>query len=430
MKTRRLAMLALAVVLASAGPSLARRRKPQPVQVHVVNDRAIPLYKLGEPATFSITVTDHGKPVTKGEVLVTVTYGMGRRILTEKRTLGEKPITVTQTLKAPGFVHCRGMYTVGKERYYGDGAAGFDALAVQPGQTLPKDFTAFWEAGRAELAKIPLDLKLKPLPKYTNDRVAGYEISFANINGTRMYGLLAVPKKGKGPYPVDLRIPGASVSTLRRPPTRWAYRGVIGLVMSVHDFPTDLPKEELAKQKKRLTGYQWFGIPDRKQYYFYRVILGLDRALDYLASRPDVDRKRIVVNGSSQGGGLSLIMAGLNKHVTAAAANHPALCDHAAKLKGRRPGWPAIVARARKRRKEGLAMSAYYDVVNFSRFIHCPTLIAVGFVDAKCSPSVVYAAYNQIKAPKEIINEPHTGHSWNPATSKRLAAWVDARLGL
>ena len=40
---------------------------------------------------------------------------------------------------------------------------------------------------------------------------------------------------------------------------------------------------------------------------------------------PEWDRKHLVVYGSSQGGGSALILAGFNKHVTALAANVPAL---------------------------------------------------------------------------------------------------------
>ena len=53
---------------------------------------------------------------------------------------------------------------------------------------------------------------------------------------------------------------------------------------------------------------------------------------------PEWDRKHMVIDGSSQGGGSALILSGLNKNITALAANVPALCDHGGVKTGRSSG--------------------------------------------------------------------------------------------
>jgi cephalosporin-C deacetylase-like acetyl esterase len=149
------------------------------------------------------------------------------------------------------------------------------------------------------------------------------------------------------------------------------------------------------------------------------------------ASRPDFDGKRFAVYGSSQGGGLSLILAGLNPRITAAAANVPALCDHAGYLAGRAPGWPRLVPQRapEAERARYLSMSAYFDVVNFARRIRCPAIVSVGFVDSTCPPGSVYAAYNAIAAPKRMFHGPRTGHGSPPSFGKYCGRWLSGRLG-
>ncbi len=48
------------------------------------------------------------------------------------------------------------------------------------------------------------------------------------------------------------------------------------------------------------------------------VYLNCIQAISYLASRPDVDKSRIVVVGGSQGGRLSVVLAGLDSRIAAA----------------------------------------------------------------------------------------------------------------
>jgi cephalosporin-C deacetylase-like acetyl esterase len=181
---------------------------------------------------------------------------------------------------------------------------------------------------------------------------------------------------------------------------------------------------------EKRTHYSIAGAPDRNRYYFRRAILGLDRAINYLVSREDFDGKHLIVTGGSQGGGLSLILAGLNEHVTAAAAGVPALCDQRAELIGRSATWPRLLAYAGHRSPDWVSMSEYFDGVNFARRIKCPTVVQVGFIDNTCPATSVYAAYNVITAPKYIFNGPLSGHGGNMPGSDFVMKWQLGQLGL
>jgi cephalosporin-C deacetylase-like acetyl esterase len=226
-------------------------------------------------------------------------------------------------------------------------------------------------------------------------------------------------------------VSSAGVGKPRGPSYGYAAQGILTLSLGVHDHDLLLPKAEYRKMSRgRLKAYYQQGAPDREKYYFRRAILGIDRAITWLASRPDYDGKHMLYYGSSQGGGFGLILAGLNPHITAMAANVPALCDHTGALANRSPGWPRLVGRCPPDQKKAyLKMSGYFDAVNFARKIRCPVLLSVGLIDSTCSPSSVYAAYNEIRSQKRIFAGPLTGHGTPPDFGKYLAKWKPGQLG-
>ena len=65
---------------------------------------------------------------------------------------------------------------------------------------------------------------------------------------------------------------------------------------------------------------------------------------------------------------------------------------------------------------------SYVDNVNLARRIRARCLVSVGLMDDICPPSTVFAAYNAISAPKELVVHPYSGHQ--PPTThydRRLA---------
>ena len=417
----------------SALPPAARAARPKPdTVVEVKVDRENGLYKPGETATFRIQVLHKGTPVQEGQVAATLSLDGGKTLKQEELTLGPEPATISGMIDVPGFLRCTAIYRKGRA-WYGWGGAGFDPLQIKATTPMPKDFKAFWEQGRKKLAEIPVEPKLKPLPKYSNADADAYMISFATGKDSRLYGFFCAPKgkKSRPPFAAIVQIESAGLGKPRRPSTGWARRGILSLQMGVHDHELLLPaKEYLAMRKGRLKGYTKQGVPDREKYYYRKTILGLDRAVTWLANRPDFDGKHLVCWGSSQGGGMSLIMGGLNPRITAVCASVPALCDHWGDTVQRSAGWPRIYrAAAPKDRDAARQMAAYFDAVNFCRLIKAPTLVGVGFKDTTCCPSSVYSAYNVIQAPKRIFNDPDRGHGTPKSLARFMYRWIAGKLG-
>jgi cephalosporin-C deacetylase len=108
--------------------------------------------------------------------------------------------------------------------------------------------------------------------------------------------------------------------------------------------------------------------------------------------------------------------------VTHVAANVPALSDHFGHRVGRANGWPNWVWDPASAQAES---AAYYDAAFFAQHIRVPTLVGVGLADVTCSPSSVYAAWNALGGPKDIVVGPTSGHEGPPDWSARLATWLD-----
>ncbi|MFA7230702.1 MAG: acetylxylan esterase [Victivallaceae bacterium] len=400
--------------------------------VTVKTDRESALYKCGEQAEFDVTVMKDGKLLKNGEATAELSNDGLKKMGKQKIDLSKNnPFKISGAMEKPGFLRCTVVVGNPADKLSGLGGAGFEPEKIQPMTQMPEDFKKFWADGQKRLEQIPPDVKLEKLEKYCNDKHECYKISFANIDNTRIYGFLSVPK-GKGPFPAFVTVLGAGPGACS-PNTQFVDKGVLTLVMNVHPYDPPLERKQLEKLYKELNkelSYPLQGAPDMEKYFFRRAILGINRAVDWLAARSDWDKKHLVVSGSSQGGAFTLILAGLNPNVTAAGANVPALCDHAGYLAERSPGWPRLVLGYGKQKPEFLKMSAYFDTVNFARNITCPTVVCVGFIDTTCSASSVYAAYNIINAPKLIVNKTLMGHRQDPEFYAFLNKWITGQLGL
>ena len=95
------------------------------------------------------------------------------------------------------------------------------------------------------------------------------------------------------------------------------------------------------------------------------------------------------------------------------------------------PCWPKIVPMVEgKPEPKALEASRYFDNVNFAaRTKARGAIVTVGFIDATCPPSTVYAAYNALPiADKKIFNDIPSGHSNSPAASAAMADAVKAHV--
>jgi cephalosporin-C deacetylase-like acetyl esterase len=304
---------------------------------------------------------------------------------------------------------------------------------IQPSAPRPADFDAFWQAKIKGLKALPANPNLTPAD--SGEATVEYaQLTLDNINGSHVYGQLAKPKRD-GKFPAMLIVQWAGVYGLPKSNVvSPAKNGWMALNIMAHDLPLDQPEEFYKKASATtLNNYTSIGNDDRETSYFLRMLLGCYRAADYLSARPDWDGRVFVVTGTSQGGLQGLATAGLHPKVTAVLVCVPAGCDTTGPLAGRSVSWPYWFRSTQgKDEKKVMETSRYFDGVNFASNIRCPALVAVGLIDQTSCPAGVFAAFNQIKGPKEavvMVNSPHQNKNNSQAAwGRRSHEWLSALL--
>ena len=300
--------------------------------------------------------------------------------------------------------------------------AGADFKTATP---RPADFDAYWENAIAALDReVPEDARCEHDPALDTAAFTCYRVSFATYGkNRRVYGFLSVPKAGKAPFPVRITVPGAGRGAF----VPFKQTGCIGLVMNVHDYApkANRAEQEAAYQDENARwgapyGVKWYyhsGIQkSREDYFYYGAILGINRAVNWLARRKDVDLGDFTYRGQSQGGAFGIYLAALNPHITVATISEPAITDTLAYKVGRQSGWPRIVEEQPDKSPANIAAieerMRYFDAVNFVPRIKCPTRWLAGWEDKLCPAECVHAGYNRLNGAndKRIVDGEFLGH--------------------
>ena len=403
----------------------------QPVSIVITPDHDNWEYKLGEPSNFSVQVLKFGVPQKN----VMVKYQVGPERMkpykADSMLLKDGRFTITGvTLKEPGFLRCVVTAVVDGKQYRNLTTTGYDIEKIQPTVTKPNDFDAFWKNTADELSKLPLDAKMTLMPERSSAKTNVYHVNCQGYGGSRLYGILAVPKK-PGKYPAVLQVPGAGIRPYG-PDLELADQGLIVLTIGIHGISVVLdPSVYLDLTAGGLKSYFTFNMDDKDKYYYKRVYANTIRANDLIYSLPEFDGETLAVSGGSQGGALSIITASLDKRVKYFAALYPALSDLTGYAKGRAGGWPHMLNQNEawfSNNEKTLNTLSYYDVVNFAKGISIEGYFTWGFNDETCPPTSFYAAYNSITTPKQASIFHDTGHWTYPEQREKYNKWLLSKL--
>ncbi len=380
-------------------------------------------YTPGDPVKFLITAPAGTR----------ITYTLGLEMMPAESQNATVPESGTLsldggTLQKPGFLRCIAN-APGFARNLA--TAAFSPEKIQPTQTEPADFDAFWNKARADLVKLPIDAQLTPLPQFNTANADAFEVSLQNIGTppattSRFYGLLYIPR-GEGPFPAMMSPPGAGVRGPDRDIWNWTDppRNFIVLYPSIHEMPL-APLPTLPGTAQVSGNYATIGLDNPDHYSFRRVLMGCLRADDYLVSLPKWDHKNLVAYGGSQGGYLSITTAALDPRVTLLCPSYPAYGDETGYLHNRPAGWPGFKwsDTADPQRAAKIATTAYFDSVNFAKRIKVPGHYSWGYNDETCPPDSTFSIYNQITAPKTLTIIKEMGHGRVPGVTDTEHDWV------
>ena len=424
-------------------------RKPF-VETVATPNHADSYYAVGQQATLRIVAREGGVPLQG----TTVRYKVGPEMLLPEAydstafVNGEATI-VMGTMQEPGFLACQYEFKTSDGKMQKDLVKlAFSPEHIKTFTPMPEDFGQFWQKALKEARKVPLDVEYYDVPEATNDKLVTRLVRLHVGKEKWIYGYLTVPKRPNDrttKYPVVLCPPGAGSNKVS-PSDYFGNKGMIYMKIEIHDNDPRLVDDEYnAMRLKKCNGYMRRGMASKDSYYCKDVYVGCARAVDFLCSLPEWDGRNVIVTGGSQGGALTIVTAALNEKVTMCAPFYPALCDLTGFLHQRAGGWPKFFAEQSVPRDErfsgfykdgqvdvpqeqAVETLQYFDVVNFARMLKVPTFMSWGYNDDTCSPTSVWAAWNEMTAPKACDITPSSGHWRFPGSQDKCWEWIRNRL--
>lgn len=403
-----------------------------------VPDHADWLYQTGENAKVEVSFCKYGIP-RDGELR----YSIGNDMLqpdkhgSVKLKNGRAVINMG-TKKTPGFRDMKLSVSLDGKTYEHHIKVGFSVDKIKPYTQEPQDFRSFWQKNVEELKQVPMSYTKELYKDYCTDKIDCYLVKLQiDKMGHSMYGFLFYPKNAQpGKHPVVLCPPGAGIKTIKDPMRNkyYAENGFVRFEVEIHGLDPRISSETFGEISRafndRNGGYLANGLENKDIYYMKHVYVGLVRCIDFLTSLPEWDGKNVAVQGGSQGGALAIIAAGLDNRVTQCVANHPALSDMAGyAAKGGTGGYPHFCRQPQiLSNKDCLNTLAYFDVVNFARYVKAPTYLTWGYNDVTCPPTTSYAVWNTLKCTKESLLTPINEHWTTTETNRGQMEWIKAHL--
>ena len=410
-------------------------RKPF-VEIIAVPNHPDNRYALGQQATLRIIAREGGKPAQG----LYIYYKVGDEMFLPAQydsipfIEGEAQVNMGTRLE-PGFRACQYEFKLSGKRYADLVKVAFAPEQIRPFTKMPQDFEKFWQKTLKEARKVDLQPEYQDIQEATNENMKTQLVKLHVGKDKWIYGYLTRPTDGRK-HPVVLVPPGAGSQKIF-PSDYFTKQGFVYLKIEIHgNNPTMDDESYNAMRHEKCDGYMRKGMESAESYYYKDVYAGCARAVDFLCSLPEWDGKNVIVTGGSQGGALTIVTAALNEKVTLCAPFYPALCDLEGFLHQRAGGWPKFFTSYYADGEVDIPFDkatktlSYFDVVNFARLLKTPIFCSWGYSDDTCSPTSIWAMYNEISAPKTCDITPISAHWRFAETQEKCLKWMMERLDL
>lgn len=360
----------------------------------------------GEDPKMVMWVLENGAKILEKEIKLTTKP----RVIYER--VCDEPIAIQ--------VHIRPADESNKDK------AGIGFLAgpseFRQGFPCPDDFKQFWDTQLARMRAAEPVVKMTPVALKGDDaaKFVCYALEVSMHEGRAARGYVAMPKDAAvKSLPIVMFFHGAGVARKScrasvKTALSYAKMGPVGAIaadINAHGFYDDQPQQYYDDlENGELKDYRMIP-PESKEGFYYRLMYLRDvRALDYLCTLPQWDGKHVMVTGSSQGGGQSCAVAGLDSRVTAFIPIVPGMSDEGAALV-RKCGWTRHF-RAMTDNPKVAKFYPYYDSANFVRFTTARMRMEVGLIDETCAPEGMFTIFNVSASPdKAIVPCPYRRHT-------------------
>ncbi|MDX2301265.1 MAG: alpha/beta fold hydrolase [Microscillaceae bacterium] len=302
--------------------------------------------------------------------------------------------------------------------------------------TRKADFYQFWHQTIQKLKTIAPNFKVIPKAQLSNHQYDVYLIEMQSFDNQTIRAWYRIPKH-KNALPVVLQLPslGGSfydVRSLEEKPRHGIPYDFAVLSLNIRGHGNSQDDIDPGDNHYQLITHQ---LHDREQYFYRGAVMDCIRALDFLQTRPELDKNKIVVEGASQGGALSLITAALDARVKLCAPDVPFLSDIDQLIKYA----PWVANELARYQKSQVDLSlwrmqytlSYFDTKNFADKIKAPVFMGIGLQDGTCPAITSLVTYNKISAIKKCYIYPKAQHEGGGALHReRKFAWIRQQFGL
>lgn len=312
--------------------------------------------------------------------------------------------------------------------------------AYRPDIEIPDDFDEFWQAtlseSRASGGQATLTVADTPITQ-----VSVEDLTFPGFAGEPVRGWVTRPLGATGALPAVVEFLGYGGGRgLPHEHLQWASSGYVHILMDTRGqggtWGSGGGTPDPHGSGPATPGFMTRGVHDPHDYYYRRVFTDAVRLIDAVRQFDFVDASRIAVAGASQGGGISLAVAGLVPDLVGVMADMPFLCDFRRSVQ-MTPAAPftellSFLAVNRDRVAETFRTLSYFDGVNFATRATAPALFSVALMDDIVLPSTVFAAFNSYAAQNRAIevyefNGHEGGQTFHWLTQARWLAERTAR---
>ncbi len=373
-------------------------------QLSVNTDEVNANYSTGETIEFIINSNTSGQATwelrydTKSPVINSGTINL----------IAGQPYIISHVETSPGVVLC----VVIQSGITAKAAAAISPYDISPFENIPSDLDSFWTSKKQELTNIPINPQLTF--HSTNDYSTTYSVILDNIAGRKVYGYLSIPN-GTGPFPAVVTLPPyGSTANITVPEYQLSERaGVLSFSVSIHNVPPNQIDPN---------AYLPDNFDNKDENYYKFGLMGAVRAIDYLFTRSDFDGQNLGVTGTSQGGGLSICLSGIDDRINLLMYSVPVLSQNAGLAQDKAGGFPNYVKISRDlfgtiaHELATIDATRYYDGMFLAQKCNYPVMGFISYLDEVTPMATGLTAFNALPNthPRVLIHSTNRGHT-NPS---------------
>jgi len=272
----------------------------------------------------------------------------------------------------------------------------------------------YWNSVLRKQAHVPL-LVLRETQNSPYSTVRVDKLTFQGFDETPVHCWLLLPRRELDVNPLPCVIVYQGYMGDRGLPDRyaaWLLRGFSVLAVDARG-QAGQTGSCLSLSEGWVKGWVTQGIRHIDGSYYKAIALDAVRAVDAAAAQPEIDMSRLAAVGGSQGGGLALLAAALHPQLGVCVADIPNMCHLEYGLMHSTGSLTEIAAYLKRYPDRLPAVRqtlVHVDLLNLVHRISIPVMISVGWKDTICPPETIYAVYNRLDAPKQLIDYPFSGH--------------------